>query len=87
MPIHCILASEYAQIKTQCPPKLGSQGEPVAELAKVGWTILPPGKESDVTGMMLIQTMPHGYARLCLLDVLGFGEEEKTDQSDMCTTP
>ena len=50
LPVHLILgASEYARIKTETKPKIAQPSEPVAELTKFGWTILSPGKETDLT--------------------------------------
>ena len=37
-PVHIILGmSDYAKIRTETRPKIGSLGEPVAELTKFGW--------------------------------------------------
>ena len=72
LPIHLILgASEYARIKTDNRPKIGKQGDPVAEFTRFGWTIMCPGREADITGTMLTQSTLHNYDRLCSLDVLG----------------
>ena len=63
LPVHLILgASEYARIKTETKPKIGQPSEPVAELTKFGWTILSPGKETDLTTKMLVtQTASPDY--------------------------
>ena len=64
LPVHAILdAGVYARIKTDTQPRIGKQGEPVAELTKLGWVILSPGEEIDTTHMLLMQTSQ--------LDVLG----------------
>ena len=57
LPVHLILGTnEYAQIKTETTPKIGKPGEPIAELTRLGWTIMLPGSESDLTSMFLTQT-------------------------------
>ena len=46
LPAHLILgASEIAKIKTDQAPRVGSPGEPVAEMTRFGWTIMSPGEE------------------------------------------
>ena len=73
LPVHLILgASEYARIKTETKPKakIGQPSEPAAELMKFGWTILSPGKETDLTTKMLL-TQTASHEQLCRLDVLG----------------
>ncbi len=48
LPVHLILGiSEYTKIKTKTAHKVGNPGEPVAELTKLGWTILSPGNENQ----------------------------------------
>ena len=82
LPVHLILgASEYARIKTETKPKIGQPSEPVAELTKFGWTILSPGKETDLTTKMLLtQTASTDYEQLCRLDVLGLKDSATGDQ-------
>lgn len=71
LPIHIILGeSKYAKIKTESIPKIGRSGKPVVELKKLGWTIMSPGKEVDLSNMFLTQTAAAGYEQLCKLDVL-----------------
>ena len=83
LPIHCILgASEYTRIKTTSRPKMGKQGEPVAELTRFGWTLMCPGREVDITGTMLTHTTSKDYDRLCSLDVLGL-EDIDNDQREV----
>ena len=70
-PIHLILgASEYSKIKVQELPRIGQPGEPIAELARLGWVIISPGRELDVTRIMFTRTTTHDYDQLCNLDVL-----------------
>ena len=81
LPVHLILgASEYAQIKTETKPKIGLPGEPIAELTKFGWTVLSPGKEINLTEMLLTQTASPDYEQLCRLDVLGLKDSATDDQ-------
>ncbi|XP_028404021.1 uncharacterized protein LOC114526636 [Dendronephthya gigantea] len=82
LPVHLILgASEYARIKTETKPKIGRPNEPVAELTKFGWTILTPGKEINLTPMLMTQTACPDYEQLCRLDVLGLEDSATGDQS------
>lgn len=75
VPVHLILgASDYARIKTRTAPRIGSSDEPVAELTKLGWTIISPGKEVDLTNLYLTRSSSEDYERLCALDVLGLEE-------------
>ena len=37
--------SHYTRIKMQERPKVGFHGEPIAELMKLSWVILSPGKK------------------------------------------
>ena len=41
LPIHLVLgAAEYSKIKTATKPRVGKPGEPVAELTRLGWSML-----------------------------------------------
>lgn len=56
-PVHVILsAGVYARIKTDTRPRVGNQGEPVAERTKLEWIVLSPGEEIDTAHMLLTQT-------------------------------
>ena len=82
LPVHIILGvSDYAKIRTQTKPRIGHPGEPVAELTQFGWTIMSPGKEIDISSMLLTQTAAADYEELCKLDVLGI--QDKGDQTDV----
>ena len=43
---------EYARIKTESKPHVGREGEPVAELTKLGWFNMSPGEEFDRSTML-----------------------------------
>ena len=81
LPIHLILgASDYAAIKTAEPARVGKLGEPVAEKAKFGWTLMSPGKKLDHSKMLLTLTSYTDYDELCRLDVLGLEDKAEHDQ-------
>ena len=81
LPVHLILgASEIARIKTDQAPCVGSPGEPVAELTRFGWTIMSPGKEPDLSNLLVTQTSRVEYEDLCRLDVLGLQDPAVGDQ-------
>ena len=65
LPVHIILGvSEYAKIRTETKPGVGRPGKPVAELTQFGWTILSPGKEIDISNMLLTQAGAADYEEL-----------------------
>lgn len=81
VPVHLILGTnEYAQIKTEATPKIGTPGEPIAELTRLGWTIMSPRSESNLTNMFLIQTSAADYKALCRLYVLGLQDHPVSNQ-------
>ena len=54
LPVHMILgASMYFRIKTPTKPRIGKPGDPIAELTKLGWVIMSPGHEADLSNMFL----------------------------------
>ncbi len=54
LPVHLVIGTnEYTKIKTETPPKVGKQGEPIAEKTKFGWTIMSPGKEVNANEMFV----------------------------------
>ena len=72
LPIHVILGvEEYSKIKTKTMIKVGKQNEPIAEKTHLGWTIASPGKDCDVTSMMLTRNSMCDHDQLYRLDVLG----------------
>ena len=82
LPVHLVNgANEYMQIKTENVPKIGRQGEPIAEKTKFGWTIMSPGNEVNASEMFLTaQTSSTDYMKLCHLDVLGLQDSPTGDQ-------
>ena len=84
LPVHVVLGGgEYARIKTESCPRVGKEGEPIAELTKLGWFIMSPGKEFDHHHMLLTQTTQHDYEDLCRLDVLGLVDTAEHDQGSV----
>jgi hypothetical protein len=84
LPVHLILGSvQYATIKTKTPPRIGKPGEPIAELTKLGWTIVSPGGEAGMSKMLETQTTVLDYDNLCRLDVLGLQDHPTGDQTSV----
>ena len=82
LPIHIILgAGEYTKIKMAGYQRVGKVGEPVAEQAKFGWTIMNSGGESGQGNIFLAQAVSSDYEQLCRLDVLGLQDTVSGDQS------
>ena len=72
LPIHLILgASEYTRIKVQEMPRVGQPGEPVVELTRLGRVLMSPGKEVELSKLMVTKTSIDEYENLYRLDVLG----------------
>ena len=81
LPVHIVLGvNEYARLKTQERPRIGLEGEPIAELTKLGWVVLSPGDDFDLTNLLFSKTSLHDYENLCSLDCLGI--EEKHSKPD-----
>ena len=81
LPVHVVLGSgDYSRIKTEIPPRLGKDMEPVAELTQLGWFLMSPGKEFDRKTMLLTQTNQLDYEQLCRLDDLGLEDAPEHDQ-------
>ena len=84
LPVHLILgASDHAKIKTETAPRVGALGEPIGEKTKLGWTIMSPGKEVDLSPMFVTQTSHVDYDELCKLDVLGLADAPIGDQAEV----
>ena len=56
--------------------RIGLPVEPIAKLTKLGWYIVSPGKENDITSILFSQRSIHYYKKLCSLDCLGVSEIE-----------
>ena len=76
-------AGDYSKIKTASKPRVGSPGEPVAELTKFGLTIMSPGEEVNLNKMLLTQVHRDDYEQLCRLDVLGLQDNATGDQQNV----
>ncbi len=74
------MGGEYARIKMETKPRVGKEGEPVAEYTKLGWIIMSPGEEFDKSTMLLTQTSQTDYEDLCRLDILGLADAPTHDQ-------
>ena len=62
--VHIILgASDFAKIKMEKIPRLGKVGETLAELAKMVWVMMSPGRESDVVSALYTQTPVSDYEK------------------------
>ena len=86
LPIHMILGgSYYARIKVQEMPRVGSPGEPVAELTQFGWVIMSPGNKIDLNNLILSRTSIDDYEQLCNLDVLGVQDIPKSHEDILHT--
>ena len=84
LPIHVVLSSgDYARIKTDTRPRVGGEGQPIAEFTKLGWFVMSPGKEFNQTKMFLTQTSRTDYDDLCRLDVLGLEDKPENDQEQV----
>ena len=72
--IHIILgAIDFTKIEG---PRMGKIGNPIAELTKLRWIIISPGKESNYFHLLLTTSAFNSYEELCSLDVLGISEKE-----------
>ena len=67
--------NEYNRLKTQERPRKGLPGNPTAELTKLGWVVLLPGKENASTNILFTKTSLHDYENVCSLDCLGIEEK------------
>ena len=50
-------------------PVFGAIGQPLGEKTKLGWSIMSPGKEVDLSPMSFTQTSHVDYDNLCKLHV------------------
>ena len=56
---------------------MGPLGEPIAELKKLGWFILLPGKGNASTNILFTKASLHDYENLCSLHCLGIEEKHE----------
>ena len=76
-PIHVILgASDFTKIKTKEAQRIEKIGDPIADLTKLGWIIISPGKEINYSHLLLKTSAFNNYEELCSLDILGISEKE-----------
>ena len=81
LPTHVILGiGEYSKIKTKTIIKVGKQNEPIAEKTHLAGTITSPGKDRDVTSMMLTRNSKCDHYQLCRSYVLGIEDSPTGDQ-------
>lgn len=81
LPVYLILGTnEYARIKTETTPKTGKPVEPIAEMTRLGWRIMLPGSDPELTNMLLMQTSATYFEALCRLDVLGLQDHPVGNQ-------
>ena len=72
LPVHIILgANDFAKIRTGERLCVGRRGDPVAEFTRLGWAIMSPGADRDVSHGYLAVSATTDYDNLCALDVLG----------------
>ena len=84
LPVHLILgASDYARIKTETARRVGAIGKPIGERTKLGWTIMSPGKEVDLSPMFFTKSSHVEYDNLCKLDVLGLADSSTGDRAEV----
>ena len=70
--------NDHARIKTQERPGSGLPREPIAELTKLGWVILSPGKENTSTNILFTKASLYDYENLYSLECLALeGKHEK----------
>ena len=83
LPIHVILgASDFTKIKTKEAPRIGKTGDPIAELTKLWWIIISPGKERNYSLLLLKTSAFNSYKEPCNLHVLGIsGKDDFNNES------
>ena len=82
LPVHLVhRTSEYSRVKTATKPRIGSPGELVAEYTLLGWTIISPGAELDMSNLYFAKSATEDYDRVCSWDVLGIEDSPAEYQS------
>ena len=74
---------ECTRIKTKHVLRIGEPGEPIAEYAAFGWTIMSGGKEKGFNQMLLARDTEADYAELCKLDVLGIKDKNESKNNEV----
>ena len=84
LPIHVILGTNnFTKIKTKEAPRIRKIGDPIAELTKLGWIIISPGKASNYFHLLLKTSAFNNYEKLCSLDVLGISDKEDVNNESV----
>ena len=74
-----VVVNDYTRIKTQERQRVVVSWEPVAEITKLAWAILSPGKESTFTNILFTKISLHEYENLRRLNCLGIEEKHEKD--------
>ena len=78
---HVILGvGECSKIKTKTMVKVGKQNERIAQKTHLGLTIPSPGKDCDVTSMILTRKSMCDHDQLCRLNLLDIEDSSREDQ-------
>ena len=86
LPVHVILElNDYTRIKTQERPIVVLPGEPIAELTKLVWVVLSPGKKNASTNTLFTKTSLHDYKNICSLYCLGIEEKHEKKKTSLFT--
>ena len=84
LPVHIILgANDFAKIRTGECLRVCCRGDPVAELTRLGWTLMSPSVDSSSLQAYLAINSSTDYERLCALDVLELADTPTGDQGDV----
>ena len=87
LPIHVILrASDFTKVKTKEAPRIMKIGDPIAELTKLRWIIISPGKESNYSHLLLKTSAFNSHEELCSLDVLDISKKEDVTNESVLNT-
>ena len=57
-------------------------GDPIAELTRFGWFIISPGHWSNLSYLLLSNTLAQDYEKLCSLDLLEIEENHSLKDSE-----
>ena len=70
-------------MKMETAPKIGREGETIAEKTKFGWMLMSPGRTFNLSEMLQTQTSTADYEELCRLDVLALEDSPTGDQTSI----